>query len=48
MYRNQGLCFTTVKLYDKAVLDFTRAIKLPPGTRGFTGEQGSAPSSGGV
>lgn len=37
VYRNRGLCFTTVKLYDKAVLDFTRAIKLPPGDRGFTG-----------
>ena len=42
VYRNRGLCFTTVKLYDKAVLDFTRAIKLPPGDKRLYRERGSA------
>ena len=37
VYRNRGLCFTTVKLYDKAVLDFTRQSNCHRGTRGFTG-----------
>ena len=42
VYRNRGLCFTIVKMYDKAVLDFTRAIELPPGDKRLYRERGSA------
>lgn len=42
VYRNRGLCFTIMKMHDKAVLDFTKAIELPPGDTRLYRERGEA------